>query len=256
MSTEIEMQPLERFRLDGGTQARLKIDEDIVMEYAEAMQRGDTFPPVIAFDDGNSLWLADGFHRYQACKLLGKPAIATDRREGSQRDAILYSLGANASHGLRRSSADKRRAVETMLKDSQWSQWSNRDVARRCGVSEFMVRQCRESHTAIKSQYENSGRTFIHPKTGKPTQMKTAKIGENKGDSAHSLAKVAIALPVDAVQGAVSIIDMMGRSYAESLIVSLQTQLETTRNFSDDENVTAAGEGGADDSSALPAAGC
>ena len=117
MPTEIEMQPLERFCLDGGTQARLKIDDDIVMEYAEAMQRGDTFPPVVAFDDGNRLWLADGFHRYQACRLLGKFAIATDRREGSQRDAILYSLGANASHGLRRSSADKRRAVETMLKD-------------------------------------------------------------------------------------------------------------------------------------------
>ena len=253
MSTEIEMQPLERFRLDGGTQARLKIDEDIVMEYAEAMQRGDTFPPVIAFDDGNSLWLADGFHRYQACKLLGKPAIATDRREGSQRDAILYSLGANASHGLRRGSADKRRAVETMLKDSQWSQWSNRDVARRCGVDEKTVRYMREELTAEIPQSDTRIYTTRH---GTVTKMKTAKIGENKGDSVHSLAKVAIALPVDAVQGAVSIIDMMGRSYAESLIVSLQTQLETTRNFSDDENVTAAGEGGADDSSALPAAGC
>ena len=256
MSKEIEMQPLEKFRLDGGTQARLKIDDDIVMEYGEAMQRGDTFPPVIAFDDGNWLWLADGFHRYHACKLLGKSAIATDRREGSQRDAILYSLGANASHGLRRSNADKRRAVEMMLKDSQWSQWSNCDIARRCGVSESMVRATRDGDTSHKTKYENSGRTFIHPKTGKPTQMKTAKIGENKGDSAHSLAKVAVALPVDAVQGALRIIDMMGRHYAESLIVSLQTQLETTRNFLTDENVTAACEGGADDSSALPAAGC
>jgi hypothetical protein len=256
MSKEIEMQPLERFCLDGGTQARLKIEDDIVMEYAEAMQHGDTFPPVIVFDDGNSLWLADGFHRYQACKFLGKPAIATDRREGSQRDAILYSLGANASHGLRRSSADKRRAVEMMLKDSQWSQWSGREIAKQCGVDEKTVRNMRDELHAENPQNENSGRTFIHHKTGKPTQMKTAKIGENKGDSAHSLAKVAIALPVDAVQGAASIIDMMGRSYAESLIVSLQTQLETTRNRSDDENVTAAGEGGTDDFATLPAAGC
>jgi len=256
MSQEIEMQPLEKFRLDGGTQARLKIDDDIVMEYAEAMQRGDTFPPVIAFDDGNSLWLADGFHRYHACKSLGKPAIATDRREGSQRDAILYSLGANASHGLRRSSADKRRAVEMMLKDSQWSQWANCDIARRCGVDEKTVRNIRNEYTSENPRYKTSERTYIHPKTGRPTQMNTAKITENNGDSAHSLAKVAIALPVDALQGAMSIIEMMGRSYAESLIVSLQTQLETTRNFSDDENVTAAGEGGTDDSAALPAAGC
>lgn len=61
----------------------------------------------------------------------------------TRRDAVLYSVGANSSHGLRRTNADKRRAVETLLRDEEWSAWSNREVARRSGVSEFMVRDMR-----------------------------------------------------------------------------------------------------------------
>jgi hypothetical protein len=40
-----------------------------------------------------------------------------------------------------------------------------------------MARSLRDSHTASKTQYENSERTFIHPRTGKPSKMKTEKIG-------------------------------------------------------------------------------
>ena len=226
MSQEIEMQPLEKFRLDGGTQARLKIDDDIVMEYAEAMQRGDTFPPVIAFDDGNSLWLADGFHRYHACKFLGKPAIATDRREGSQRDAILYSLGANASHGLRRSSADKRRAVEMMLKDSQWSQWSGREIAKQCGVDEKTVRNMRDELHAENPQNENSGRTFIHHKTGEETTMNTAKIGaksnsDKSGKVKNRLACICLGLSEDVNIAARELLGVKGKKYCQGLLDTL-----------------------------------
>ncbi len=34
----------------------------------------------------------------------------------------------------------KRRAVERMLRDEEWAQWSNVEIARRCAVSESLVR--------------------------------------------------------------------------------------------------------------------
>ena len=38
--------------------------------------------------------------------------IAADVRQGTRRDALLFAAGANSSHGLSRTTADKRRAIE------------------------------------------------------------------------------------------------------------------------------------------------
>lgn len=62
---------------------------------------------------------------------------------GGIREAILFSLGANANHGLRRTNRDKRRAVLTLLNDEEWTQWSNLQIAKRCGVDEGLVRKLR-----------------------------------------------------------------------------------------------------------------
>jgi len=59
--------------------------------------------------------------------------------------AILYSVGANGKHGLRRPNKDKRRAVEMFLIDDEWCQWNNSELARRCGVSHEFVRQLRNN---------------------------------------------------------------------------------------------------------------
>ena len=113
---------LDRIRIDGGTQSRAKIDQDVVVEYATAMQEGAKFPPVTVFHDGAEYFLADGFHRYFAAKKAGSPGIKCDVKEGTLRDAILYSFGANHDHGLRRTTADKRKAVIAMLSDIEWQE--------------------------------------------------------------------------------------------------------------------------------------
>ena len=41
------------------------------------------------------------------------------RAKGTQRDAILWSISANATHGLRRTNEDKRRAVTRLLQDPE-----------------------------------------------------------------------------------------------------------------------------------------
>jgi len=59
---------LASIRVDGGTQSRLELNQEVVNEYAEHMAEGDVFPSVIVFQDGATYWLADGFHRYFATK--------------------------------------------------------------------------------------------------------------------------------------------------------------------------------------------
>ena len=68
-------------------------------------------------------------------KAIGANKIEADVRQGDRRDAVLFSCGANVEHGVQRSQADARRAVLMLLRDSEWSQWSDREVAKRCKVS-------------------------------------------------------------------------------------------------------------------------
>ncbi len=110
---------LDRIRIDGGTQPRLAIDEQVVAEYAELYRTGVSLPPVTVFYDGATYWLADGFHRYWANQKVGIGIVAAEVRPGTQRDAVLYSVGANATHGLRRTNADRRKAVLTLLEDEE-----------------------------------------------------------------------------------------------------------------------------------------
>jgi len=132
--------PLSKIRRDGGTQSRAQVDGSTVAEYMDAMMRGAEFPPITVYYDGEWYWLADGFHRYEARSLLKNVEnITAEVKQGTQRDAILHSVGANGTHGLRRTNADKRRAAITLLSDPEWSRWSNGEIARRCGVSDNFV---------------------------------------------------------------------------------------------------------------------
>lgn len=135
---------INAIRIDGGTQSRVEISMEAVSEYAEAIKDGIEFPAVVVFHDGADHWLADGFHRYHAHKQAGKASILAEVRSGTVRDAILHSLGANASHGLRRTNADKRKAVAAMLADTEWASWSDRKIADACGVSHPFVANLRK----------------------------------------------------------------------------------------------------------------
>jgi len=134
---------LDDIRTDGGTQPREYLNELVLSEYAESMSSGTVFPPVVIFFDGSHYWLADGFHRFFAAKKCGARDIVSEVRQGTRRDARLYAVGANATHGLRRTNADKRRAALTLLQDEEWQRWSNREIARQCGVTHTFVAKLR-----------------------------------------------------------------------------------------------------------------
>ena len=142
---------IDQLRLDGGTQPRAEINRSTLRDYADALSDETIFPPVTVFYDGAAYWLADGFHRVHAHKYLNWLEVEADVHQGTRRDAVLYSVGANAVHGLRRTNDDKRRAVETLLNDPEWAAWSDREISRRAAVSHEFVRQQRPSLSTVDS---------------------------------------------------------------------------------------------------------
>lgn len=146
-----ERVPTTGITADPDCQPRTAIDPRIVDDYADDMTEGAAFPPLTVYHDGTTYWLADGFHRLAAAMRLGLAEIACDVRAGDKRAAVLHSCSANATHGMRRTPADKRRAVETLLNDDEWGQWSDREIARQCGCSHEWARKIRASLSTVDS---------------------------------------------------------------------------------------------------------
>ena len=162
--------------LDPRLQSRVEINEDTVAEYAIDIEAGDQFPPVIVFFDSTHFYLADGYHRYYGHKRAGKVSIQCEVINGTIRDAIYYSTAVNAKHGMRRSYADRRKAVMTLLDDFEWSQKSNTEIAKHVGVSVSFVSNLRNTSGKMpdKVQYTTpSGETKTKVKaSGRPAKPK------------------------------------------------------------------------------------
>lgn len=173
---------LNEIRRDGGTQPRTAISETVVTEYSEIYREHgpDALPAVTVFFDGVSYILADGFHRTLGAERAELKDIDVDVRHGTQRDAILWSFGANASHGLRRTNDDKRKAVHAMLADAEWSKWSDSAIARACSVSHTFVQRERAS-LATDASEKPAERTYT-TKHGTEATMKVGAIGKGKKD--------------------------------------------------------------------------
>lgn len=142
---------LTEIRIDGGTQTRLKMSDEVVQDYANSMKDGDQFPPLVVYYDGKDNWLADGFHRYFAYQMAGIKDIDVTVKRGSIVDAKFYALGANKGHGLRTTNADKRNAVLMALTEPAWKGWSNREIARHCGVTHTFVNNVKSSLETVST---------------------------------------------------------------------------------------------------------
>jgi len=164
--------------MDGRLQSRTEISEETVADYAEALKGGAEFPPVLVYFDGVNYYLTDGYHRAHAHKRADKVSILCDVVQGTLRDAILHSTGVNAKHGMRRTYADKRKAVMTLLDDFEWSQWSSSEIARRCGVSPTFVSSLRESGAPSEVKYKKaSGEVAVKAKApGRPSKEKEPEL--------------------------------------------------------------------------------
>jgi len=170
---------INKIKLNKQTQSRVTIDKDVVADYAEAMAEGTIFPPVEVFYDGMDYYLVDGYHRYFASKKFGVNDIEVKIHNGSLRDAVLYAVGVNNNHGLRRTAEDRRKAVMTLLDDLEWAEWSDRVIAKHSNMSSMTVGRIRKS-----LNLEQAEKKYIN-RQGNEKIIKIDKIGRKAEEPAH-----------------------------------------------------------------------
>jgi len=226
---------LDNIVIDAGTQARAKIDQELVAEYTDLLMSGTVFDPVTLFYDGAQYFLADGFHRYFANRKAGSPNINAKVVEGTLRDAILFSFSANSKHGRRPNAADRRKAVITMLNDIEWQEYSDREIARICDVSHPLVATIRKELNASKvdTKYMRDGKQqTMKPKAetlsggDKPEQFDQAAVqAEIHKAAAENLQKENEDLKDQLAIAMAASTDDLDKEKAQSVITDLRAQI-------------------------------
>jgi hypothetical protein len=136
---------LSEIRIDGGTQQRVACHQQHIFLLVDALTEDAELDPIAVMFDGCDHWLVDGFHRYFAYKSDGREIIPAIVSPGTQREAIFASIAANSEHrALPRTRADKRKAVETLLLDPEWNQWSDRELGKQARVDHKTVAAIRK----------------------------------------------------------------------------------------------------------------
>lgn len=152
--------------IDSRAHSRAEMSEKIIQELVEAYRAGAKVPePVVISNDGQSFWLADGFHRVEAAKRSGRTGLVFQIWFGHGLEPFLaagaYGALANARHGAKRSNKDKRKAVEFLLRVPGWHRMSSRRIERALEMDHKTVESVRE-------QLENH--LIILPPESEPTE--------------------------------------------------------------------------------------
>lgn len=182
MKNRTEMR-LEELRMEPDAQARTAIRSASVEEYAEAMQDGAAFPPIdVMMVDGRAI-IIDGWHRVMAAAQLGLSTIECVVVEGSTiTDAQWSAAAVNQSHGLRRTNADKARAVTLALAacpDATYQQ-----IAQHCGVSQAMV----SAYFAAMQEVDHANAAPIEaPKQQRKQQPKQRTLQDDMAEATASI---------------------------------------------------------------------
>jgi len=234
---------LEVLRLDGDTQPRVAIDQSVVSEYAEAMEAGKVFPPVAVYHDGAAYWLVDGFHRYHAARKLDLTEIEAVVKTGVKQEAQWASLSMNQGHGLRRTNADKQKAVFKAL--ILRPEMTDRAIADHIGVSHQTIANYRNSN---KVDSEKTATVKVLQSTlCKGRDGRTYKVGnmrrqakrrrENKispkalppvRDAIPMPPMKAMSMPYNPIAGANALLAIFDREYIQALIAELQARLNAS----------------------------
>ena len=128
--------------------------------------------------DPPTYWMADGFHRYHAAQKAEKESLECVVRRGNLEDACWFSITANKTHGLRRSTADKQKAVKAALVHPKSKGLSDEEIANEVGVSRKTVLEYRKklekdgTCEKVTSRTGKDGRTIDTSGIGKTRKPK------------------------------------------------------------------------------------
>lgn len=156
--TEYLIVPMNLIVLDESAQPRVTMDFGMVEEFAADMLRGDAFPPIDVFFDGEVYWLADGFHRFHAATAIQMPEIVCTVHEGDLDDAVWFSLQANRANGVRRTQQDVRNAVKRAIRHRKGVDEADRFIGEYIGTSFATVARERQLLIATATVLQSPSR--------------------------------------------------------------------------------------------------
>jgi uncharacterized ParB-like nuclease family protein len=155
MKKEIKDLSIDHIHAHPDCQIRMETKEEKVQEYEERLRNGTEFPPLVVFIGETQVdskdhpmrnyhFIGDGFHRYRAAKRAGLKTIKCEVNivKNSMHAAVLHACGANDEHGIPRTNADKRRAVEVY-----WNIFCRGMEVRKS--STIIAKICKVTHTFV-----------------------------------------------------------------------------------------------------------
>jgi len=136
--------------LDDRLQMREKMDDDHTATLAENL--ADLPPCKVVQDDDGHCYLWDGWHTLYAHELKGVKKIPCVVTDGTWLDAFILAAGANRDHNaLRRTNADKRKAVLCLLEENKRGGhgWSKNRIAEMAHVTHTTVNRISDEMEGI-----------------------------------------------------------------------------------------------------------
>lgn len=139
-ATTVKLKELRTCHEGVDTQFRVERDETTVLRYAEAMKRGDKFPPIDVMATGaGSYYIVDGWHRAAAAESIGRRTISARvylaPTEGDPLvNAQRMALEANTKHGLPLTTGDQLKRAHAILQLPENAETSLRKLEIRYGI--------------------------------------------------------------------------------------------------------------------------
>jgi hypothetical protein len=155
---------------------RTRGNEEAIAEYAELYrEQGGTLPPVRLVYDGKSHYGVDGKLRVHAARLKCLRVIPVEIASGTRESAVYEAIVANATHGVRRTNADKREAVQVLFRNIKDAKsWSAHRVAEACAVSQpFVSKLLGEMGLSREKVVDKRGREMEVANIGRPAATVT-----------------------------------------------------------------------------------
>lgn len=208
----IQKVALDKIRLDGGTQYRDEINQDVVKEYADLMREGVKLPPLRAMFDGSVYWLYDGFHRYFATQASGEMRAEVEYIAGTQQAAQIKALSANSDHGQPRNNATKRNVVRAALE--LFPKESNYEIAKRCRVSDTFVAGLRNPEVKAK-QVENMEKHVQKKAKEVPVKLVVEQSVEEPSEEELAANELSMQADQDALQKLLDADDALATAHEE-----------------------------------------
>ncbi len=168
-------------------QPRAEMDDRVVEGLVDLLDGGDDFnDPIVVFQDSDgTLRLVDGFHRLKAhlvwCERHGDVVdINAEVHAGDEQAAITFAVRANSAHGMRRNSADLRRAFEIAIRHEIVDKKHSSDVQAKLGCS-LRAAQRLTGPYRKSSKTRRDDQIVDSAQNGQTQEQIADQVGVNKG---------------------------------------------------------------------------